>query len=82
MTNILGETSEGKKDDPSFAQSAARRRDVRRGSQRSLYLLAWDQQDECHCSCGGGSLAEDNNPIVSLLALEAVRSLVEGLPAF
>jgi maleylacetate reductase len=82
MTNILGETSEGKKTTlrSSKVQPECVIYDVdltftlppRASATSGMNAIAHAVE---------GLYAEDNNPVVSLLALEAVRSLAEGLPA-
>jgi alcohol dehydrogenase class IV len=82
MTNILGETSEGKK-------TTLRSPKVQPESVIYDVDLTFTLPPRTSVTSGlnaiahavEGLYAEDNNPIVSLLALEAVRSLVEGLPA-
>ena len=82
MTNILGETSEGKKTtlrspkvqpegviyDVDLTFTLPPRASVTSGMNAIAHAVE-------------GVYAKGNNPIVSLLALEAVRSLAEGLPA-
>ena len=82
MTNALGETSEGKKTvirspkvqpecviyDVDLTFTLPPRMSATSGMNAIAHAVE-------------GLYAENSNPIVSLLALEAVRSLVEGLPA-
>ena len=82
MTNILGETSEGKK-------TTLRSPKVQPEGVIYDVDLTFTLPTRASATSGmnaiahavEGLYAEGNNPIVSLLALEAIRSLAEGLPA-
>ena len=82
MTNILGETREEKK-------TTVRSPKVQPESVIYDVDLTFTLPPRASATSGMNAIAhaveslyaEDNNPIVSLLALEAIRSLAEGLPA-
>jgi maleylacetate reductase len=82
MTNILGETSEGKK-------TTLRSTKVQPESVIYDVDLTYALPPRASATSGmnaiahavEGLCAKDNNPIVSLLALEAIRTMAEGLPA-
>ncbi len=82
MTNILGETSEGRK--KTLRSPKVQPEVVIYDVELTLTLparLSATSGMNAIAHAVEGLYAEDRNPIVTLMALEAIRSMAEGLPA-
>ena len=83
MTNILGETADGKKTTQRSArilpETVIYDVDLTLGLPVRDLRHLWRQRDRPR---GRGALREDRNPITSLIAEEGVRALTRALPAY